>query len=195
MSASQHDGHGPKMRVEDARLVTGGGKFTADWNEPGQLYGQFLRSDRAHAEIVSVKADTALRLAGVKAVLTGADAVRAGYVKAPHSLNFPGINGMQTRAPERPVLAHGKVRFVGEALALVVADSAETAADAAELVKVEYRTCPPWCPPRARWKRARRSSTTASCRATLRSKPRRATPLRSRRRSPGPRISRGGSSR
>ena len=142
MSASQHDGHGPKMRVEDARLVTGAGKFAADWNEPGQLYGQFVRSDRAHAEIVSVNADAARRLAGVKAVLTGADAVRAGYVKAPHSLNFPGVNGMQTRAPERPVLAHGRVRFVGEALALVVADSAGTAADAAELVKIEYRDLP-----------------------------------------------------
>ena len=80
MSANKHDGHAPKMRVEDARLVTGGGKFAADWDEPAQLYGQFVRSDRAHAEIVSVNADGALRLAGVKAVLTGADAVRGELV-------------------------------------------------------------------------------------------------------------------
>ena len=134
--------HAPSVRVEDARLVTGSGRFTADWNEPGQLHGQFVRSDRAHAEIVSVDTGAARRHAGVKAVLTGADAVRAGYIKAPHGLNFPGVNGMQTRAPDRPVLANGKVRFVGEALALVVADSPAAAADAAELVSIEYRDLP-----------------------------------------------------
>lgn len=142
MSASTHKDHGPKMRVEDARLVTGGGKFAADWNMRGQLHAQFVRSDRAHAKIVSVNAETARKHSGVKGVFTGADAVRAGYIKAPHSLAFTGINGMKARAPERPVLAHGKVRFVGEALALVVAESAAAAADAAELIEVEYRDLP-----------------------------------------------------
>lgn len=142
-SAIGHHDHAPKMRVEDARLVMGSGKFAADWNEAGQLYGHFVRSDHAHAEIVSVNTDATRRYPGVKGVFTGADAVRAGYTKAPHSLNFPGVNGMQARAPERPVLAHGKVRFVGEALALVVAESAEAAADAAELVEVRYRDLPP----------------------------------------------------
>lgn len=137
------------MRVEDARLVTGRGKFAADWNEPAQLYAQFVRADRAHAEIVSVDTDAALHAPGVKAVLTGKDAIRAGYVKAPHSLNFPGVNGTQTLAPKRPVLAHGKVRFVGEALALIVADSAELAADAAELIKIEYRDLPAIVSPEA----------------------------------------------
>ena len=76
---------------------------------------------------------------GVKHVFTGEDAVRAGYVKAPHTMQFVGKNGMKARAPERPVLAHKKVRFVGEAIALVVADSAEAAQDAADLVEIEYR--------------------------------------------------------
>ena len=76
---------------------------------------------------------------GVKQVFTGEDAVRAGYTKAPHTMQFVGKNGMKARAPDRPVLAHGKVRFVGEAVALVVADSAGAAQDAADLVEVEYR--------------------------------------------------------
>jgi aerobic carbon-monoxide dehydrogenase large subunit len=142
MSTSTHNHHDPKTRVEDARLITGGGKFAADWNMRGQLYAQFVRSDRAHAEIVSIKVEAARRHPGVKGVFSGIDAVRAGYVKAPHSLNFPGVNGMQTRAPERPVLANGKVRFVGEALALVAAESAGAAEDAAHLIEVEYRDLP-----------------------------------------------------
>jgi carbon-monoxide dehydrogenase large subunit len=134
--------HGPVGRVEDARLTTGAGRYAADWNLLGQLHAHFVRADRAHAEIVSVNAARALTHPGVRRVFTGADAVRAGYVKAPHTLNFTGRNGMQTRAPDRPVLAHGKVRFVGEALAMVVADTAAAAQDAAELVEVEYRDLP-----------------------------------------------------
>ena len=133
-----HD-HAPRVRVEDERLITGAGKYAADWNLPGQLYGYFMRSDRAHAQIISINAEAARQHPGVVGVFTGEDAVRAGYVKAPHSLNFPGRNGTQALAPKRPVLAHGKVRFVGEALALVVAESAHAAQDAAESIEVEYR--------------------------------------------------------
>jgi len=143
MSATTHKNHGPVGRVEDARLVSGAGKYAADWSFPGQLYAHFVRADRAHAEIVSVDAAKALQHPGVKRVFTGADAVRAGYVKQMHTLTFPGKGGMQTRAPDRPVLAHGRVHFVGEALAMVVADSAAAAQDAAERVEVEYRDLPP----------------------------------------------------
>ncbi len=130
-----HDGR----RVEDLRLITGAGKYASDWNAAGQLHAYFVRSDRAHAEIVSLDATAALASPGVKHVFTGEDAVRAGYVKAPHTMAFVGKNGMKARGPDRPVLAHGKVRFVGEAIALVVADSAAAAQDAADLVEVEYR--------------------------------------------------------
>ena len=140
---TSHSHHGPVGRVEDARLTTGSGRYAADWNLPGQLYGCFLRSDRAHAEIVSIQLAAARGHPGVKGVYIGADAVRAGYVKQMHTLTFPGKGGMQTRAPERPVLAHGKVRFVGEAVALVVADSAAAAQDAVELIEVAYRDLPP----------------------------------------------------
>ncbi|HTP97505.1 MAG TPA: xanthine dehydrogenase family protein molybdopterin-binding subunit [Burkholderiales bacterium] len=135
-----HEHHG--NRVEDERLITGSGRYASDWNLPGQLYGYFVRADRAHAEVVAVDTAPALAHPGVKGVFTGADAVSAGYTKAPHALTFPGRNGMQARAPDRPVLAHSKVRFVGEALALVVADSAAAAQDAAEKVEVGYRDLP-----------------------------------------------------
>ena len=133
--AAHHDG----KRVEDFRLITGTGKYAADWNVPGQLYGHFVRADHAHAEIISVNAAAALAHPGVKQVFTGEDAVREGYVRVAHVLGTPGKDGMKARALDRPVLAHGKVRFAGEAVALVVADSAAAAADAAELVEVEYR--------------------------------------------------------
>ncbi len=138
MSNESHHHHDGR-RVEDFRLITGAGRYASDWNEPGQLYGHFVRSDRAHAEIVSVDTKNAAAFPGVKQVFTGEDAVRAGYVRAPHTMQFVGKNGMKARAPDRPVLAHGKVRFVGEAVALVVADSAAAAQDAADLVEVEYR--------------------------------------------------------
>jgi carbon-monoxide dehydrogenase large subunit len=134
--------HGPVGRLEDARLTTGAGKYAADWNLPGQLHAAFVRADRAHAEILAVDASKAAKHPGVKGIFTGADAVRAGYVRQMHTLNFTGKGGMQPRAPERPVLAHGRVRFVGEAVALVVADTAGAAQDAAELVAVEYRDLP-----------------------------------------------------
>jgi carbon-monoxide dehydrogenase large subunit len=134
-SHPHHDGR----RVEDVRLITGAGTYAADWNKRGQLYGHFVRSDRAHAEIVSVNTESAAASPGVKQVFTGEDAVRAGYTRAPHTMAFIGKNGMKARSPERPVLAHKRVRFVGEAIALVVADTAAAAADAADLVEVEYR--------------------------------------------------------
>jgi carbon-monoxide dehydrogenase large subunit len=138
-----HDAHHDGKRVEDFRLITGTGKFAADWNVPGQLYAAFVRSDHAHAELVSVNTARAQAHPGVKQVFTGADAVREGYVRGQQSLTFPGRNGMKARVLERPVLSHGKVRFVGEAIVLVVADSAGAAADAAELVEIEYRELTP----------------------------------------------------
>lgn len=130
-----HDGR----RVEDNRLVTGAGRYASDWNAPGQLYAHFVRADRAHAEITAVDTAQARAFPGVKQVFTGEDAVRAGYDTAPHTMAFIGKNGMKARSPKRPVLAHGRVRFVGEAIAMVVADSAAAAQDAAELITVEYR--------------------------------------------------------
>ena len=129
-------------RVEDHRLVTGAGKYAADWDLPGQLYASFVRSDRAHAEIISVNTAKAARHPGVKRVYTGEDALAAGYSKYFVIVNFPGRGGNHIIKPPRPVLAARRVRHVGDALAMVVADSAQAAQDAAELVEVEYRDLP-----------------------------------------------------
>jgi carbon-monoxide dehydrogenase large subunit len=129
-------------RLEDFRLLTGSGQFAADWNLPGQLYGHFLRSDVAHGRIVSIDISAAKAYPGVHAVLTGEDAVRAGYVQPVSFFNFPGKNGARPLIPQWPVLAYERVRFVGEPVAFVVADSADTAQDACALIKVQYDTLP-----------------------------------------------------
>jgi carbon-monoxide dehydrogenase large subunit len=129
-------------RREDLRLITGAGTYASDWNLPGQLYAHFLRADLAHAKIVSINVEAALKHPGVVRVYTGADAVRAGYLKPMTMLTFKGKDGMQVRVPERPVLAHGRVRCVGEPVAMVVAKTALIAQDAAELIEVEYEELP-----------------------------------------------------
>ncbi len=129
-------------RREDARLLTGQGRFTADWNLPGQLHAHFVRSDRAHAEIVSIDAAAALASPGVAAVLTGADTAAAGLKTPPPLVKFPGRGGMRIKVPHRDALANRRVRFVGQEAALVVAESAHAAQDAAERIAVEYRDLP-----------------------------------------------------
>jgi aerobic carbon-monoxide dehydrogenase large subunit len=129
-------------RLEDLRLITGAGKYASDWNLPNQLHACFVRCDRAHARIVSVDTQAAREHPGVVGVYTGEDAVRAGYVRSANFLTFTGKNGMKAHFPDRPVIAHGTVRFVGEPVALVVAESALIAQDAAELVQVEYEDLP-----------------------------------------------------
>jgi len=129
-------------RLEDLRLITGAGKYASDWNLPNQLHACFVRCDRAHARIVSVDTQAAREHPGVVGVYTGEDAVRAGYVRSANFLTFTGKNGMTAHFPDRPVLAHGTVRFVGEPVALIVAESAYIAQDAAELVQVEYEDLP-----------------------------------------------------
>ena len=130
-----------KGRLEDDRMLTGRGRYVADWNQPGQAYAHFLRSDRAHAEIVSIDAGQALGSPGVLAIFTGADI--AGALKSlPAALPAKGRGGVELINPGRPALAQGRVRFAGDAVALIVAESATAAQDAAELVAVEYRDLP-----------------------------------------------------
>src|SRR3981189_2407527 len=133
---------GFKGRREDLRLVTGQGKYTADWNLPGQHYGSFLRSDRAHAEVVSIDTESALASPGVLAVLTAADTARAGLQPPPQLARYPGRGGATIRVPHRDGLANGRVRFVGQEVALVVAKTALAAQDAAEKIEVAYRGLP-----------------------------------------------------
>ena len=131
-----------KGRREDARLLTGQGRYSGDWNLPGQLHACFLRSDRAHAEIVSLDVKRALTLPGVAAVLTGRDTTQAGFRTAPAMVKWPGRGGAAIKVPHRDVLAVGRVRFVGQEVALVVAETAAAAQDAVEAIAVEYRDLP-----------------------------------------------------
>ena len=131
-----------KGRREDMRLVTGQGKYTSDWNLSGQLYGYFLRSDRAHAEIVSIDIESARSSRGVVAVLTGADTAKAGFKSSPNIARYPGRGGMLIKVPHRDGLAGARVRHVGQEVAFVVATTALAAQDAAEKIQVEYRELP-----------------------------------------------------
>ena len=130
------------MRREDFRLVTGNGRYSADWSVPGQLHAVFLRADRAHAEIASFDASRALAHPGVHAVLTGSDAREAGFKSLPNIVNYPGKDGQALRKPFHPVLAMDRVRYHGEPVAMIVAESAAVAEDARDLIDIEYNDLP-----------------------------------------------------
>jgi aerobic carbon-monoxide dehydrogenase large subunit len=130
-------------RREDLRLVTGSGQYTADWNLDGQAHACFLRSDRAHAEIVTIDASAAHARPGVLAVLTGADVVAAGFKTPPAILFMKGKGGSSFKLPHRHALAHERVRFVGEPVALVIAETQAAAEDGAEGIAIEYRDLKP----------------------------------------------------
>ena len=129
-----------KGRREDDRLLTGGGRYTADRDFPGELYACFVRSDRAHAEILSLTKENALKSPGVVAVFTGEDT--ADFKTPPPMVRFPGRGGAMLKVPHRDILARGRVRYVGQEIALVVATSAPAAQDAAERLDIEYRELP-----------------------------------------------------
>ncbi len=127
-------------RREDARLLTGAGRYTADWSLPHQAHAAFLRADRAHARIVSIDVEAARALPGVLAVLTGADAAAAGYGRGKAALPFTGREGMALLTPPGGALALDRVLYVGDPVAIVVAETAALAQDAAELILVDYDT-------------------------------------------------------
>src|SRR5207248_427033 len=123
-------------RREDPRLLKGEGRYSADWNFPGQLYGAFLRSDRAHAELRSINVQGARTASGVVALFTGADVQH--FKTPPPQLKAPGRGGVALKVPERAILARDRVRYVGQEIALVVAATAAAAQDALELIEIEY---------------------------------------------------------
>jgi carbon-monoxide dehydrogenase large subunit len=143
MSAELIDVDGVHVtRLEDLRLIQGAGRYASDWNLPGQLHAAFVRADRAHARIVRVNSDAARAHRGVAAVYTGEDAIKAGYVNSPQFTTFAGKGGQKIKLTPRPVMTSDKVRFVGDLVAMVVADTAAIAQDAAELIEVDYEDLP-----------------------------------------------------
>src|SRR5262245_12859797 len=119
-------------RVEDARLLSGQGRYVADLELPGMRHAAFVRSPHAHARIISIDTRAAREAPGVVACVTGEMlAAHARTMRAPSRMR-------DYRLTDFPALAVGKVRHVGEAVAVVVATDRYVAEDAAELVSVEY---------------------------------------------------------
>ncbi|HXF67075.1 MAG TPA: xanthine dehydrogenase family protein molybdopterin-binding subunit [Burkholderiales bacterium] len=132
----------PVKRKEDLRFLTGSGQFTDDIALPGQARAYFLRSPHAHARIRSMDIEPARAAPGVVAVLTGADLARAKVGALPCGWLITDVNGKPMKEPPRPALAQDKVRYVGEAVAVVIAETLEQAKDAAELIEVDYEALP-----------------------------------------------------
>ncbi len=129
-------------RREDRRFLTGAGQYTDDVVLPGQTYGVFLRSPYAHARIKSIDTSRALKAPGVLQIFTGADLADAKVGGLPCGWLIHSKDGSPMKEPPHPVLAQGKVRHVGDQVALVVAETALQAKDAAELVDVVYEELP-----------------------------------------------------
>ncbi|WP_198164646.1 xanthine dehydrogenase family protein molybdopterin-binding subunit [Rhodoplanes sp. Z2-YC6860] len=128
-------------------MVTGRGRYTSDHHFDGQVAGHFVRADRAHAKIVRIDIDEAKRLPGVLDVVVGSDLAATGWKGAPAMAFFKGVGGSSVRVPFRTGLAQGRVRFVGEPVALVVAETENIAQDAAELIAIEYEDLPIYVEP------------------------------------------------
>ncbi|MCM3726166.1 xanthine dehydrogenase subunit D [Neobacillus cucumis] len=117
-----------RVRPDGPEKVTGRMKYLTDLTFPNMLYGEILRSTEPHAKIVSISVDEAEQLPGVRAVVTYKD--------------VPGLNGFGLIFPDQPVLCEDRVRYVGDALAAVAADTKEIAEQALRLIRVEYKKLP-----------------------------------------------------
>ena len=127
----------PVKRLEDERLITGRGRYTDDRESAGALWLYILRSPHAHARIVSIDAEPARTAPGVVAVYTGADLVGDNVGTIPTLPIFKRPDGSDASFPPRRLLAYEIVRFAGEPVAAIVAESRQTAQDAAEAIAVE----------------------------------------------------------
>ncbi len=125
-------------RKEDHRFLSGRGNYTDDINRPGQLYAIIRRSDRPHARLLSVDTAAAKAAPGVIAVYTGADLDADGIGGVPCGWQIHNKDGSPMAEPKHPVLATGKVRHVGDPVAVVIADTREQAKNAAELLDIAY---------------------------------------------------------
>jgi aerobic carbon-monoxide dehydrogenase large subunit len=140
----------PLPRNEDARLLTGRGQFTDDFSFPDQAYAAMVRSPYAHARIIAIDHSTARTMPGVLGVFTGADCVADSLGAIPHDplpktkfdMKLHGPGGSEIFIGPHLLLPHDKARHVGEAVAMVVAETQAQAFDAAESVTIEYEELP-----------------------------------------------------
>jgi len=129
-------------RVEDRRFLTGAGRYTDDIVLDGQAWGVAVRSAHAHGLIESIDTDDARAMPGVLGVLTAADLDAAGLGGLPTQMKVKNRDGSVMTPPDRPLLARERVRFVGEPVAFVVAETLNQARDAAEAVLVDVDPMP-----------------------------------------------------
>ena len=134
----EYDVGQPIPRTEDPRLLTGGGRYSDDYNLPHQLRAYMLRSPHAHADIKSIDIDQAVEMPGVHTILTAADYRADGH----GDLQCGSRWNEDQYQPPNPPLALGRVRHVGEAVVMVIADTIDQAKDAAEAINVEYAELP-----------------------------------------------------
>ncbi len=132
----------PVPRREDPTLLQGQGRYTDDVNLAGQAYAVMVRSQVAHGIIKGIDTTEARTMPGVLGVWTGADLVAAGFGLLKCVIPFPNRDGSPMKKPERPSLATDKVRFVGDPVAFVVAETLAQAKDAAEAVMVDIESLP-----------------------------------------------------
>jgi len=125
-------------RKEDNRFITGKGRYTDDIKQVGQSHAYFVRSPHAHADVVSIDVEEALLAPGVIAVLTGADVTADGLGGLPCGWMIHSKDGSEMKQPHHPVLADNRVHYLGEPVAMVIADTALEAKNAAELVVVDW---------------------------------------------------------
>ncbi|MGJ3704759.1 xanthine dehydrogenase family protein molybdopterin-binding subunit [Variovorax sp. AFSI2.2] len=129
-------------RLEDESLLAGRGRYTDDVTLAGQTHLVFLRSPYPHARIVSIDVSAAAAMPGVLRVVTGAEMAEAGVKPMPGAAGFRRADGSDAASPPRLAMAHERTRFVGEAVAAVVAETVQQARDAAEAVVIDYEELP-----------------------------------------------------
>ena len=132
----------PMLRREDYRFLTGAGQYTDDVVLPHQTHAAFVRSPYAHARIRSIDITKAAKAPGVLHIFTGADLAEAKVGGLPCGWLIHSKDGTPMKEPAHPVIAHTKVRHVGDQVALVIAETAYQAKDAVELVEVDYEELP-----------------------------------------------------
>ena len=129
-------------RVEDRRFLTGQGRYVDDIAPEGALYAHFLRSDMAHGQLAPLDLEAAQAAEGVALVLDAQGLAEAGITEGMPAVGIENRDGSKSAMPRRPLIAEGRVRHVGEIIAMVVADTPEQARDAAELIGPEIDELP-----------------------------------------------------
>src|ERR1044071_1498657 len=130
----------PVTRKEDAQLLRGQGRYTDDINLPNQAYAYILRSSVAHGRIKSINTDAAKTMPGVLGIYTGEDLKAYGTIQS--ALPFKSRDGSDMKKPGRAMLPTDKVRFVGDPIACVVANTLLQAKDAAEAIELDIEPLP-----------------------------------------------------